>query len=84
VEEIELTEHELRDFVATRVWKKIVTGLIDRSQTLTNENNQIDPMEDPTRIARNQGAIKELEALVDTPAIFLSEVKLREGGDDGR
>lgn len=74
-EDVKLEVHEIEAFMRSRVWKVIVSMLASRSITRTEENNSLDPMSQPTQIARNQGAISEYDWIVDLPDMLLDEAK---------
>jgi len=72
---LELARHEIEDFVKGRVWRAIVAIIVERTATLTEENNKIDPFKDPTAICRNQGMVAGMGEIVDLPAVLLEQVE---------
>lgn len=71
-EEIVLEVSEIESFVKTRVWKVMVTMMIERTNGKMEENNTIDPFKDPTALCRNQGYLEAMHDIVDYPAILKS------------
>ena len=71
----EFTEHELKEFVANRIWRGIVESALSKVLMESEENDKLDPMEAPAKIARNQGSISALKWVVDLPKVILEGFK---------
>lgn len=90
--EIQVTASEVERFMQGSVWRAIVQAIATRSMDLTEENNEIDPVKEPTKIARNQGMVSALGFVVDLPQVLMetaehdrevgeAQQRLREEGD---
>jgi len=71
----EFTRSEVEDFVNTRMWKYIIATVVERTSSLMESNNQVDPFTDPTSICRNQGMIAGLGEIVDLPATLVEQIE---------
>jgi len=71
----EFTRSEVEDFVNTRMWKYIIATIVERTSSLMESNNQVDPFTDPTSICRNQGMIAGLGEIVDLPATLVEQIE---------
>jgi hypothetical protein len=65
---------EIRDFIERRLWKQIVEDCLARALMASEENDMLDPINDPVKIARNQGEILALKWVVDLPRIIKEEI----------
>jgi hypothetical protein len=65
---------EINDFVERRLWKQVAEDCLARALMLSEDNDMLDPIKDPTKIARNQGEIAALKWAVDLPRIIKEEV----------
>ena len=76
--EIEFSKSEIENFVNNRVWRALVQDIISWTNDKMLDNNVVDPVKEPTRIARNQGYVEALSGIVDYPAILLEQVEFNE------
>uniref|UniRef100_A0A6M3KSP9 Uncharacterized protein n=1 Tax=viral metagenome TaxID=1070528 RepID=A0A6M3KSP9_9ZZZZ len=85
---LEFIRSEVEEFVNTRMWKYIVATIVERTSSLMEKNNQIDPFTDPTSICRNQGMIAGLGEIVDLPAVMVEQIEfektIKEEKEDDR
>jgi len=76
--ELDLSKSEIENFVNNRVWRALVQDIISWTNDKMLDNNVVDPVKEPTRIARNQGYVEALSGIVDYPAILLEQVEFNE------
>lgn len=83
---LDIAVSELENFVQGRVWRIIVAALTDRVGEKMEENNVLDPFNEPVKIARNQGFVEAMAFVVDYPAILKEQVEFenREEKKDGK
>lgn len=74
-EELGFSRSEIETLIKNRVWKKIVEDALSRALILSEDNDVIDPFAEPTKIAKNQGAIANLKWIVDLPMIYIAQVE---------
>jgi hypothetical protein len=83
---------QLREFTNSAVWEYIVQEVLARIVLLCEENDNADPIKDPTLISRNQGGKNFGLWMVDLPKYMLEEAlgreknfrEERQDGQDGR
>lgn len=76
---------EIRDFIERRLWRQIAEDCLARALMASEENDMLDPIQEPVKIARNQGEIIALKWVVDLPRIIKEEMeqnKREEGKDE--
>ncbi len=76
---------EIRDFIERRIWRQIADDCLTRALIASEENDLLDPLQEPVKIARNQGEITALKWVVDLPKVMKEEVeqsKRKEGKDE--
>lgn len=85
---IDIARHEVEALIASRAWRWIVATAIERTTTILEENNIIDPFKDPTAICRNQGKVSGIGEFIDLPTILLEQIEfdkkqeeMKENGD---
>ncbi|MFA5378536.1 MAG: hypothetical protein WC455_22470 [Dehalococcoidia bacterium] len=66
---------EAETFVKTRVWKYLVEDMLAKALAASEENDQLDPLQQAVALARNQGAISALKWVVDMPALYAEHVR---------
>jgi len=72
---LEIAKRELEDFVATRVWRRMVEDTIQESGNRQQFLVTADPALDATAMARCQGWIEALVWIIDRPAVLLEEIE---------
>ena len=72
---LEFVKHEIEDFIKSRVWRHIVAIIVERTSSLMESNNQIDPFKDPSTICRNQGMIAGFGEVIDLPAVMAEQIE---------
>lgn len=85
---IEIERHEVEALVSSRAWRWIVATAVDRTSSLLEENNNIDPFKDPTALCRNQGKVSGIGEFIDLPTVLLEQIEfnkkqeeIKENGD---
>jgi len=76
---IDITLHEVEAFVQTRMWKQICEDALTRALLLSEDNDILDPIGEPSKISRNQGEIKALKWVVDLPKVIKEEIEEKRG-----
>lgn len=72
---LEFTRHEIEDFVRSRVWKYLVATILDRTSSLMEDNNKLDPFIQPSLICKNQGMIAGFGEVIDLPAVMVEQIE---------
>ena len=85
--ESKVTLSELEFFVQLRMWKVVVEDALSSALIASEENDVLDPIQEPSKISRNQGKIEALKWVVDLPRIMREQLELErreEKEKDGR
>jgi hypothetical protein len=69
-EKLDLELSEVEHFAKNRVWKQIAEDALSLALELSEKNDVLDPLTNPSEILVNQGKIAMAKWIVDLPRIL--------------